>query len=459
MKISEESLRRIEGLAARIAGSGGRAFYVGGYVRDTLLGREPKDMDIEVYGLEPDALIEILSAEGRVDLVGRQFGVLRAAGLDVDWTLPRRDSAGRHPRVAINPRLSVREASRRRDLTVNAMLKDVLTGEVIDPWGGRKDLERKVLRAPDPDLFVEDPLRFYRVMQLCARLEMRPDEELDRICAGMEICTVARERVEDEFARLLLEAARPSLGLAWVRRVGRLDEVLPPAARLADTPQDPDWHPEGDVWTHTLQVTDAAAALREGERGRDLMLMWAALLHDTGKAVTTREEDGHLRSPEHDRESARLAEPFLRGLLRSQRVADGALKLIEQHMKPLQFRQNNSSGKAFKRLALKLAPEADLELLARLALADGRGTSPAGGTPLTRDFEMVDWFREMSERAKVSREPEKPVLKGRHLLGIIEPGPRLGQVLEQAYRIQIEEGIREVEELKRRVILKNKLTT
>jgi len=445
-------MRRIEGLAERIAESGGRAFFVGGYVRDSLLGREPKDIDIEVYGLEPDTLVEILSTAGRVDLVGRQFGVLRAAGLDVDWTLPRRDSAGRHPRVAINPHLSFREATRRRDLTVNALLKDVLTGELVDPWGGQADLEKGVLRAPDRSLFVEDPLRFYRVMQLCARLGMTPDPELDSLCAGMEIHTVARERVEEEFNRLWLEAARPSLGLAWVQRVGRLAEVLPPLAGTPATPQDPEWHPEGNVWTHTLQVVDAAAALREGERGRDLMLLWAAALHDCGKPATTRQEGGHLRSPEHDRESESLASPFLRGLLRSQRVAEGAVKLIAQHMKPLQFHQNQSSEKAFKRLALKLAPEADLELLAALALADGRGTNPAGGAPLTRDFEMVDWFREMSEQARVSREPEKPVLKGRHLLGIIEPGPRLGQVLEEAYRIQIEEGITEVEELKRRVV-------
>lgn len=452
MRITEPDRECIEALARLIGSSGGRACFVGGCVRDSLLGREPEDVDIEVYGLSIDRLQEILSSRGKVDLVGRQFGVLRLSGLDVDWSLPRADSAGRHPLVTFDPGMSAGEASRRRDLTMNAMLRDVLSGELIDPWGGQRDMENRTLRAPDTRLFVEDPLRFFRVMQFTARFEMQPDEELDRVCRGMMLDGVARERVEEEFAKLLLKAERPSLGLRWLERVGRLDEVLPGTAALRNTPQDPEWHPEGDVWTHTLQVVDAAARLREGERGRDLMLIWAALLHDLGKPVTTVEEQGRLRSPEHYRESVRLARPILTERLGTLRLREGARKLIAEHMKPLQFHQNRSSAKAFKRLALKLSPEADLELLSSLALADGRGTNPQSDEPLTDELEMVDWFRGMARESRVEREPEKPVLLGRHLLDTLSPGPEMGRALKAAYRIQLDEGITDPEELKKRAL-------
>jgi tRNA nucleotidyltransferase (CCA-adding enzyme) len=449
MKIPEEKLDVVCSLARRIAELGGRAFFVGGYVRDLLLGREPKDVDIEVFGLPLHALQEVLAGQGRVDLVGRQFGVLRVKDLDVDWSVPRRDSAGRHPRVTADPGMSPQEASRRRDLTMNAMLRDVLSGELIDPWGGRRDMDRGVLRTPDPGLFVEDPLRFFRVMQFTARFEMRPDPELDAVCSRMTIGEVSPERVEDEFEKLWLEARRPSLGLRWLEEVGRLGEVLPELVPLKSTVQDPEWHPEGDVWRHTLQAVDAAAGLRCGDTTRDLILMWSALCHDLGKPATTVEEEGHIRSPEHDKAGEELAASLLGRIVRTGTVVRGALKLVAQHMKPLQFYQNQSSEKAFKRLALKLAPEVDLELLADLVLADSRGTNPESELPRAGSNEMVDWFLTRARESEVHREPEKPVLKGRHLAGLVEPGPRMGKVLEAAYRIQLDEGIRDVETLKK----------
>ena len=446
-KAREELIRF---LCRRIADSGGRAFFVGGVVRDRFLNRKPKDIDVEVYGLSLERLEQVLAERGRVSLVGRQFGVFRVWGLDVDWSLPRRDSRGRHPVVEIDPSMSPKEASRRRDLTMNAMLRDVLTDELIDHWGGRKDIERKILRTPDEALFVEDPLRFYRVMQFAARFEMTPDKALEAVCAQMDISRVSVQRVEEEFAKLFLEADRPSLGLRWLDRIGRLGGVFPELAHLKGTPQEPAWHPEGDVWLHSLQVVDAAAALRSGSRERDLMLIWAALLHDIGKPATTTERAGKIRTPEHDREGEALARSVLQRMVKKHSVIRGTVKLVGQHMKPLQFYQNKSSEKAFKRLAVKLAPEADLELLAALALADCRGMNPHGELPLETDSEMVSWFLDMARASRVSKEPEKPVLMGRHLKGLVEPGPRMGEVLETAYRIQLEEGIRDTGELKKR---------
>ncbi|MFC1537723.1 HD domain-containing protein, partial [Gemmatimonadota bacterium] len=186
---------------------------------------------------------------------------------------------------------------------------------------------------------------------------------------------------------------------------------------------------------------------------RDLMLLWAALCHDLGKPATTTVREGKIRSPEHDRRSERLARGLLGRLVRKNaQVKKGALKLIAQHMKPMQFFQNRSTAKGFKRLALKLAPETDLELLSDLALADFRGTNPDGDTPLKGESRLLAWFREQARASGVENEPERPALMGRHLEGYIEPGPGMGRVLEQAYRIQLDEGITDVEVLRRRVM-------
>ena len=454
MTVQPETVETIKSIAGEIAAESGRAFFVGGYVRDRLMGRVPKDVDVEVYGLDLDRLQQVLSKVGgrRVLMVGKQFGVFRLEGLDVDWSVPRMDSTGRHPQITVDSSMTPDQASRRRDLTMNAMLMDVLSGNVLDPWGGREDMKQRVLRTPDAEKFGEDPLRFYRVMQFAARFEMKPDEVLNRVCSQMEIGTVAAERVEEEFAKLFLEAGKPSLGLRWLDEVGRLAEVLPELLPLKETPQEPDWHPEGDVWGHTLQVVDAAAGLRCGERNRDLKLMWAALCHDLGKPSTMVLRKGRIRTPEHDRESEQLARRLLGRIVRNTDVSKGVLKLVAHHMKPMQFFQNKSTAKGFKRLALKLAPEADLELLSDLALADYRGTNPEGEEPLAGETELLSWFREQARSLGVEHEPEPPVLMGRHLKGFVKPGPGMGKILEEAYRIQFEEGIKDVEVLRRRVL-------
>ena len=450
--MTENIIHQVEQIASAVKSGGGRAFYVGGFVRDRLLGLKPKDIDIEVYGLTGQNLLELLEQYGRVDLIGKQFGVFRVRGVDAEFALPRSDSSGRKPEVVVDPSLDFKEATRRRDLTVNAILMDVLGGEIIDPWRGQDDLKNKLLRAPDPERFIEDPLRYYRVMQFLARFEMRVDESLDSVCRSMPLDGVAAERVAEEFEKLLLFARRPSLGLCWLKDNGRLGEILPELAPLPDTPQEPDWHPEGDVWRHTMQAVDAAARLRESDRIRDLKLMWAALCHDLGKPETTVLVEGRIRTPDHDRKSVLLAELLLERLVFNREIRNGVLKLVAHHMKPMQFHSNESSPKAFKRLALKLSPEADLHLLGLLARADYHGTNPDADYPHSNESMVLDWFDEQVVQLGVEREPEKPLLLGRHLMGVVSPGPRMGAMLEEAYRIQLEEGIREIEELKRRVI-------
>ena len=443
-------------IVEEVVSEGGRAYLVGGYVRDIALGRESKDLDVEVHCLDMDKLEQVLGRFGAVDLVGKQFGVLRVRGIDVDWSVPRRDSKGRHPRVETDPWMGIDEASRRRDLTVNAMSIDPIQCTLHDPFNGLDDLNAGVLRAPDPDLFVEDPLRFFRVMAFAGRLGMRPDPELSRLCAGMDLSGVARERIEDEFAKLLLKSSRPSLGFRWLESIGCLPDVLPEAAPLVGLKQEPGWHPEGDVWEHTMQVLDAAAALRIDDRDEDLVLLWAAFCHDLGKAGTTAFLDGRIRSPGHTELSGRLARKLMSRYVSSRKVVEGAAKLSESHLAPHDFYVNNAGPKAFKRLALRLAPETSLDRLAALALADYRGRNAGSSVPLGLDSEECAWFLEQAEKLKVEREPEKPALMGRHLLDLIEPGPRMGRLLDRAYEIQLSEGITDQEVLKERVLEEEK---
>lgn len=289
---------------------------MGGYVRDHLLGQPSKDVDIEVFGLSAAALENTLGEFGSVITVGRAFGVYKVKGVDADFSLPRRDSkvapGHRGFEVTVDQGLDFAEAARRRDFTVNSIGFDPLSVSLLDPHGGVSDLNAGVLRATDPRHFAEDPLRGMRAAQFVARFELSPDPQLLQLCSALDLAELPGERLLDEFRKLLLKGVRPSLGLEFLQRTG-LIETFPELAALVGVAQDPAWHPEGDVWTHTLMVVDEAARLRGS--ANDEALMFAALCHDLGKAHTTeQDETGRVRSPAHDRAGVALAETFLERL-------------------------------------------------------------------------------------------------------------------------------------------------
>lgn len=511
----------------KISEVGGRALLVGGAVRDLLLGIEVKDLDIEIHGLTLEQLESLLRFFGPVSLVGKSFGVLRLHGIDIDWSIPRTDSAGRKPVVDLRSDLTIQEAFARRDLTMNAMGIDVVTHELLDPFGGLQDMQNNILRVPDKDKFAEDPLRFYRVMQFIGRFEMEPDQELNSICETMDISTVSRERIEQEFEKLLLKSRRPSLGIRWLRERKRLAEVLPEIAALIDVPQNPEWHPEGDVFEHTMQALDAAAiitsargvinsdgnldnldnnvestrdiALDTGElaravlvRARDnstrdnnardtsldvsqlpssmlesessyyqdpqnkLILLYAALCHDIGKVTATQMIDGVYRSIGHDCESAVLTPILLRRITRKVDIIEAVKKLVRYHMQPTQLVVGKAGAAAYKRLAHKLAPEVTIRMLADLCLADKRGRNPDSHEPLTSSDEHILAFIKKAQQVQVIHKAEKPVLLGRDLLDQVGVGPKLGELVKKAYELQLDEGITDKQELKRRVLEENK---
>ena len=329
-----------------------------------------------------------------------------------------------------------------------------MTSELIDPFGGKSDLEQGILRAPNSVTFIEDPLRFYRVMQMIGRFTMYPDAALQKLCSEMSIDHVSRERIELEFEKLFLQSEQPSRGIRWLHAIGRLEQVLPELAATVGIEQDPRWHPEGDVFEHTMQSIDAAAAIARSydDRHKVLVLIYAALCHDLGKVNTTQKTPAGITSYGHDTKGVEPARTLLKRITENHAIKDAVLKLVRHHMAPVLLVKEGAKPPAYKRLANNLAPEVTLALLADLAYADVRGRNPKGSEPLTSAVPDIVTFLERAENAQVCNAIEEPVLKGRDLLDVVLPGAKMGQLLERAYEIQIEEGITDKDELKNRIL-------
>ena len=350
MDSSHSSQEAAVAVARAVDAAGGRALVVGGWVRDRLLGRPSKDVDIEVFGVEEARLPTLLSTLGRVEPVGQSFPVYKVMGLaahDVDVALPRRESKHGHGHkgfvVQGDPSMSVREAARRRDFTVNAVAWDPLTGVYEDPFDGRADLADKVLRAVDPSTFGDDSLRVLRAVQFAARFEFSLHPDTAALCRRIPLDDLPPERIWGEFEKLLLQADRPARGLALALDLGVVDQVLPELRPLVGCRQEPEWHPEGDVWVHTLLVLDEARrANGDLDRARLIAVMLGALCHDLGKPATTAFIDGRIRSPNHEQAGVAPTVSLLDRLhvhsIDGLDVRWHVVGLVAHHLKPGMFR-------------------------------------------------------------------------------------------------------------------------
>jgi tRNA nucleotidyltransferase (CCA-adding enzyme) len=442
----DQPLDHARAIAAAVRDAGGRALVVGGWVRDRLLGLAPTNVDLEVFGIPADRLRPLLETFGRVDAVGESFQVYKIG--EVDVSLPRRDSkAGRGHRgflVSGDPEMSIAEAARRRDFTINAIAWDPLTDEYFDPYGGRADLERRLLRVVDPETFADDSLRVLRAVQFAARFELALDEATAALCRGIPLGVLPPERVWGEFEKLLL-APRPSVGFALAMDLGVVATLFPELQALANCPQEPEWHPEGDVWVHSLQVIDQARTrIDDLPRPQQIAVMLGAVCHDLGKPATTAVIDGRIRSMDHEEQGVPPAAALLDRL--NVRSIDGydvrkqVLGLTAQHLKPgswFKVRDEVGDG-AFRRLAHKV----DLELLARVAKSDCEGRKPG-----QFDCSAMDWFLDRARALGVEHRPPEPILLGRHLLALgLKPGPRVGEILRLVYEQQMDGTITTLED-------------
>ena len=451
----------VKSVAELVKRAGGRALLVGGCVRDGLLGLEPKDFDIECFGISAQDLQRALEEEFELDLVGISFGIIKLKHLDIDVAMPRRETklglGHRAFGMEYDPTLTIEEASARRDFTVNAIYKDPLTDEILDPWNGRADLEKRILRHASPH-FTEDPLRVLRGMQFVARFDLDPAPETVAICRTMTPEGLASERLFGEWAKLLTQGVKISKGLNFLKDVGWV-RYYPELGKLIGCKQDPEWHPEGDVWNHTLCCLDAFAAMRQQQclslgvfeslsSGKldhsktqklkhsntdDLIVGLAVLCHDFGKPACTSYDPvkKRIRSLGHDEEGVEPTLSFLRRLTNEERLLKEVPPLVRLHMRPFAMWRDKSSDGAIRRLAAKVVR---IDRLLRVAAADDAGRPPFPSEP-----EPLRWLAEQAERLRVADSAPKPIVQGRDLIALgMKPGVEFGRILKAAYEAQLD---------------------
>ena len=439
------SLQLATQIAQACRAAGGRALIVGGWVRDRIRAEPSNDIDLEVFGIPQDRLAGVLAPFGRVEAVGQSFPVYKVGGLDV--ALPRRESkSGRGHKgfeVVGDPFMSIEDSARRRDFTINAIAWDPLTDLYEDPFRGRDDIGRRVLRVVDPATFGDDSLRVLRAIQFAARFEFTLHDDTAELCRRIALDDLPAERVWGELEKLLIAARRPSIGFALALELGVIDQILPEMRPLVGCEQEPEWHPEGDVWVHTLMVLDKARELNDDlDRPRLITIMLGAVCHDLGKPATTALLDGRIRSLNHEEAGVAPTLTLLDRLnihtIDSFDVRAQVIGLTAHHLKPgMLWKAPNVGDGAFRRLAQKV----DLELLARLARADCLGRTGEF------DCSAMDWFLERARALGVEHRPPAPLLMGRHLLALgLSPGPRVGDILHQIYEKQLDGQITSVEQ-------------
>ncbi len=445
-------------ISGKLKARGAKAIVVGGSVRDHFLKLPIKDYDIEVYGLESlEALEKILFEFGSVNLVGKSFGVLKFVHNkeEYDFSFPRTEAkvAQGHKgfEVQTNGKMDFKTASKRRDFTINAMGYDIEEKAFLDPFDAQEDIKNKILRHIDDDSFVEDPLRVYRAVQFSARFDYALADETKVLCKAMiekrMLEELPKERVYTEIKKLLLKAEKPSLGFELMRELGVL-QYFPELEAIIAVPQDPIWHPEGDVWIHTLMSIDAMASIlrvqgsgfREKEK---LKFLFAILCHDFGKANTTAfdEEKGRLRAIGHEAAGVEPTKSFMYRLTDEHDFIESILPLVEYHLMPSQFYKNGAKSKAIRRLATKV----NIEELVIVAKADFLGRSSEDA--LAGVYEAGEWLLEKAKDLKVQNKPLDNLLQGRDLISLgLEPSPEFTRILGEVYELQLEGTICSKEE-------------
>ena len=444
MKIfaDEKSKRACEFLAREARAAGGRAYCVGGCVRDALLGVEPKDVDVEIYGLDAEKIERILSKKFRFEIVGKSFGVWILKGLDIDVSMPRteRKTGIGHKAFEIvgDPFLTPKEACARRDFTINAILYDILSGDIIDEFGGMGDLKNKILRHTS-ERFSEDPLRVLRAMQFAARFNLDVAPETVELCSKIEMENLPEERIFEEWKKLILKGVEFSRGLFFLRDCGWV-KYFRELADMVDCPQDPRWHPEGDVYVHTAHCMDSFAKKRVGDDREDLIVGLAVLCHDMGKPkCTTIGDDGAIHSYGHDIIGGKVARKFLEHLTREKSIVEEVVPLVERHMAVLDLWRSNAGDGAIRRLAGKVKR---IDRLVRLDDADRNGRPPIE----PEDSPQGLWIMQRAEALAIKDSAPKPILLGRHLIELgLTPSVKFKDILNAAYEAQLDGAFFDVE--------------
>lgn len=418
-KIIQQS-PQVKNIFDEIYQQGGRVLLVGGAVRDCLLGCLSSDYDFEVYHLSFDQLEDILKKFGKVSFVGKSFGVLRLHGFDADWSIPRSDSFGRKPIVQLDPNMSFTEAFRRRDVTVNAMGIDVSSLELIDPYDGLADLQKKILRSADVTFFVQDPLRLFRVMQFVARFDMRVDATLSQVCKTMDISNISVERIEQELFKLFSKAYHPSKGFIWLAKIDRLADIFP------NINFDDDFYNKLDVIAQHHRFNSS----------EKIMISFALLIQ---KLKNDQFQQLDISSKITSEQLYALT-CFLHRYIGSQDLCIKIAKL-SWYVCYVPILAKSDQVIAYKWLAHFIESYFDMQFLAEVASC----WYPA---------ELVEHFVTVAKNAKILHQAEQPLLTGQDLLPYAK-GKELGDLLKKAYELQLQDFVTDKQKLLRKIV-KNK---
>lgn len=475
-KTLEQELMILKDIAVEVHLRGGDMFYVGGYVRDAVIGKENKDIDVEVFALTSDELKEVLSQFGIVDEIGASFGVYMIHGLSIDFSLPRREVQGKvlkdenrlllskepdsrikheleriyqgmsivleedesygHKDFVVIPDgfMSLEEASMRRDFTMNALMKHVMTGEMYDFWNGQEDIQNKTVRHINDKTFVEDPLRVLRACQFASRFEFSIASETMMLCRSIELSTLPKERLYAEVEKALMKSEKPSIAMELWRELGVTEKLFPELHELIDCEQNPAHHAEGSVWNHTKMVIDVASQLKE-DATNAVHFMFGSLCHDMGKPGTTKIVEGRIISHGHDFLGVKVAEAFMKRLTTDKKLIDYVKGLTKHHMR-LNALYPNGSDKAIRKLSM----DTNIQDLRLFSEADYRGRGV-----VERDFSPIaEWIESRLKEAGADKRI-LPLVTGKDLIEQgMKPGKDFGSILKQAMDYQLDGMEKEV---------------
>ena len=441
-------------ISKRLAQQDAKAIVVGGSVRDHFLKLPIKDYDIEVYGLNNLKTLESLLGEfGSVNLVGKSFGVLKFVYEKevYDFSFPRTeqktDIGHRGFEVTCNSMMSFKEAGLRRDFTINAMGYDIEKKLFLDPYNGKADIKKAILQHINDATFIEDPLRVYRAIQFCARFDYKLATKTHLLCQTMvkegQLEELASERIYIEFTKLLLKSPKPSVGFELMRELGIL-KYYPELKALIGVPQPYKWHPEGDVWIHTLMAVDNMVQLKKGDEKYDLKMMLAILCHDFGKATHTQISPDRISAIGHELAGVEPTQKFLYRLTNNHDFIASILPLVEHHLAPSIYFKGNAKDSTIRRLSIKV----NIEELVTVARADFLGRTTKAS--LLGAYEAGDWLLAKAEALDVYNLPPKALVQGRDLIMLgFKPSKEFKVILNKVYELQLEGKIVTKEEATR----------
>lgn len=435
----------------------GRLFVVGGAVRDSLVGLDTDNIDLEVYGLQPYKLLKVVEKYGKVEDIGKTFGILKLSGdsVEIDISLPRKESKVRPGHkgfdVDIDIQMPVEEALSRRDFTINSMAYDPLEKKLIDPFGGKKDLKKKILKITNADKFAEDSLRVLRAVQFAGRFQLKVEPKSVAVIKRLvkDVHELSKERIWEEWRKLFLKSEKPSFGLKAGEQVNIFKKLYPEFYKLKHTPQNPEWHPEGSVWNHTKIAVDKAAYLADKENlneNQKLTLCLSVFCHDLGKGKVTRKHKGVWRSFNHAQAGVKPAKNFLKKIGAPKEIKKQVEGLVLNHMQLLSLKigdQELTDG-FIRSLARELDKyKTSLYLLYLQTVADwtSAGPFPSPTRPGKRYWRKRFVPGEKAvKRAKqinaIYGSPD-PAITGSNLLKKgFNPGKNIGTVIELAEKMR-----------------------